>query len=279
MTQALVFLNGVVAKDLSVFDRGLQFGDGVFETILFNRDSLYLADRHWSRLKEGLARLSIDCSINRVEQELSAYFAQLALTDVCSAVVKIIVTRGSSQRGYKSQPGELASVVIWSSPHQDRSKEQRSGVTVRLCKQRLGLNPQLAGIKHLNRLEQVLARAEWWGEDIFEGLMLGQKGNVVEGIMSNVFIVHEGRLLTPDLSECGVAGTMRAEILERIAPNLGLDVDVRAIDSDDLSAASEFFICNSVMGIVPVTRCADAEWHVGAISKAVQETVYAAWDS
>ena len=130
-------------------------------------------------------------------------------------------------------------------------KNYTEGVDLRICKTRLGKNPVLAGIKHLNRLEQILARSEWDNPEIAEGLMLDMDDNVIEGTMSNLFIINDNDLVTPDVSGCGIAGVVRACILG-LAPDIGFKTIIKNIPASELYSAGEIFLCNSVIGLWPV---------------------------
>jgi 4-amino-4-deoxychorismate lyase len=141
---------------------------------------------------------------------------------------------------------------------------------VRLCEARLGSNLQLAGIKHLNRLEQVLARQEWEEPDIREGLLLDEEGHVIEGTMSNLFAVKRGTLVTPDLTRCGVAGIMRTVVMEQ-AGHLGLDVSVKPLPLADVEQADELFLTNSLIGIWPVIGLENRTWSTGPVSRQLQK--------
>ena len=140
-----------------------------------------------------------------------------------------------------------------------------NGIAVKICDTRLSRNPALAGIKHLNRLEQVLARAEWDDPDIAEGLMLDEQGNVVEGTMSNMFCVIDNVLHTPDLSHCGVKGIARARVLEQAGQH-GISTCVRALELDDIKQASEVFLTNSLIDVWPVRQVAEQSYAVGPMS-------------
>lgn len=135
----------------------------------------------------------------------------------------------------------------------------QQGVQLHVCELRLGAQPKLAGIKHLNRLENVLARMEWREDSIFEGLLLDQTGNVIECTMSNVFARFENQLITPDLSQCGVAGITRQRILG-LGNVLGLNVLVKPLTLDQLLQADEVIICNSLYGVFQVSSIANKVW-------------------
>jgi 4-amino-4-deoxychorismate lyase len=154
---------------------------------------------------------------------------------------------------------------------------QNEGVVLRICTTRLGSNPALAGLKHLNRLEQVLARAEWGESDgIQEGLMLDAEGSVVEGTMTNLFAAPSGGpLLTPDLSHAGVAGVMRRHIIEQAAV-AGIQVQVRRINPGELMDQHELFVCNSLIGVWPVACLGERRYTVGPLTRLAQKWASAA---
>jgi 4-amino-4-deoxychorismate lyase len=169
-------------------------------------------------------------------------------------------------------------------PSDDPPELWTEGVEVRFCRSRLGINPSLAGVKHLNRLEQILARAEWPLGGVREGLMLDTDGHVAEGTMTNLFLAKPGALITPKLDLCGVAGVMRALVFEA-AGELGLTIEETRILPDELYAADELFLTNSVVGVWPVRRLEDRTFPVGPVTREVsrwlairiQEESAAAW--
>jgi 4-amino-4-deoxychorismate lyase len=187
-----------------------------------------------------------------LEQEIKKVTANLR-----SAVVKIIVTRGVGARGYRPSSAGLATRVVASYAAPDIESDRM--LSIRWCETRLGRNERLAGIKHLNRLEQVLAQAEWHDVSIDEGLMLDTEGELVCGTASNVFLVREGMLLTPDLRYCGVRGVMRGQVL-RAAGQLGIAVSEEPLWPHDVEAAEEVFLTNAVRGIRPVRILGTKEW-------------------
>ncbi len=231
-------------------DRGLAYGDGVFETIAVLDGRPRFLAHHQGRLARGLDRLGIGFSDG---EALWAEVHRLA-KGRGRAVIKIIVTRGTGPRGYRApqglSPNRIVSVGEWPAyPH----SYYTAGVAVRFCDLRLGHCPRLAGIKHLNRLEQVLARAEWNDERWAEGLLQDQDGHLVSGTMSNLFLVRDKFLLTPLLDRCGVAGVMRRVIMDKAA-GLGLQVREQRISLRSLEQAEELFLTNSLIGIWPVGR-------------------------
>ncbi len=257
-----ILINGIETTQLGALDRGLQYGDGLFETLRV-RDG---RPRHWAahrqRLGEGCARLRLPDAV----MEPLAEEARLLSRGVAEGVLKIVITRGEGGRGYAPPVAPRPTRLLALFPPPDYSPSHaRDGVVVRLCQTRLGHHPALAGIKHLNRLEQVLARAEWHDPYIAEGLMLDHEDNVIEGTMSNLFLLRDGQLSTPELSRAGVAGVTRARVL-RLAPSLGVTVVERVIPRGELAEADELFLTNSIIGLWPVRHCAGRDYTPGPFS-------------
>jgi 4-amino-4-deoxychorismate lyase len=254
-------VNGAKADGLSIADRGLQYGDGLFETIVVRDGAPCLWQEHLARLRLGAARLAIplpDAGLLLGEC--------LTLTQGAEAgVVKLIVTRGPGGRGYRPPPRPLPTrILALYPPPAPPAGGREAGVQVRWCRTALGENPRLAGIKHLNRLEQVLARAEWDtnGGGCAEGLMCDCRGRVIAGTMTNVFVHAGGRLLTPRLDTCGVAGTVRGLVL-RLASQFGIEVAEADLRPADLHAADGLFLTNAVIGVWPVRALGVREFAVG----------------
>lgn len=266
-------VNGAFSETLNAADRGVQFGDGLFETMLLHRGQVQLLDLHFERLLEGARRLRIAISEARIEQDLQYYLQHCQLPD--SAVLKVIVTRGESSRGYRPPEGARATLIVRIYEHQALSDDRRErGVALRVCQTRVAHNEALAGIKHLNRLEQVLARAEWNDDDIFEGLMLNAGGHIVAGTMSNVFVCKDEAIVTAPVDRCGINGVIRRQIIERLAPQLGIPVTQRELSRNDLSQADEVFISNSLIHIVPVYACEHMRFAVGSVTQALQVALH-----
>jgi 4-amino-4-deoxychorismate lyase len=248
MTPEGVWVNGVPEAQIAVSDRAVQYGDGLFETIRIVGGRPQFLARHLERLKGGCTRLGIAPvpwdTLSREIRELAARHN--------GAVLKVIVSRGSGTRGYRVRAGGQATRIMSLSALPEWSADiDRCGARLRICSTRLAFQPALAGIKHLNRLEQILARSEWDDPEISEGLMLSHDNLLVEGTMSNLFLVSGDRLLTPDLSGCGVAGVMRSVILD-FAAQQGIPHDITTLTLDDAGSADEVFVCNSLIGIWPV---------------------------
>jgi len=262
-------VDGQVADNVPADDRGLHYGDGVFETLAAIDGRPLRLDAHLERLRRGCERLGFACpDPAAMAQQLRAEAAGRE-----RAVLKLIVTRGSSGRGYAPANGNAPRTIVlagdWPA---DGAMEDAGGIEVRICATRLGHNPALAGIKHLNRLEQVLASGEWDDPAIAEGLMLDVEGNLVEGTRSNVFIVRAGRLLTPDLSSCGVAGIVRRAVIDA-ASEAGIEAGISTLRPDDLFAAEEVFVCNSIIGIRAVRRCEHQSFLPGPATAWIRENL------
>ena len=240
-------INGSAAGVLAPDDRGLAYGDGLFETIAVRDGACRFLDDHLQRLAAGCERLQIP-----YPGDASLRADINALGECLYGTLKIIVTRGCGPRGYAMPTSEVINVtrIVGLFPT-DNATAGIDSVRVRYCATVLGRNPLLAGIKTLNRLEQVMARAEWDEPGIYEGLMSTDQGNVVCGTMSNLFLVHNGQLITPQLTECGIHGIMRAQVL-KFANEIGIQVNQSKLTKADIRAADDVFLSNSQLGILPV---------------------------
>jgi len=266
-------VNGQVSTHLPVADRGLQYGDGLFETLALRNGEPLLWNRHAQRLGEGCRRLGLPVPDSELLRE---EVTRIAGTEA-RAVAKIILTRGSASRGYRADPASVATRIVQRLPWPAYPVAAgKQGVAVRWCETRLARQPKLAGMKHLNRLEQVLARAEWQ-DDYAEGLMCDTDGLVIEGTMTNLFLVgDDGTVVTPDLSQSGVAGVMRAQVLDSVAA-MGMHCAIQAVTTNMVESAQELFLTNSLIGIWPI-RCIEARHYVvaGQITTALQTALQAA---
>ena len=241
-------INGKFVDELAAHDRGLHYGDGLFETITVENMQLLCWDEHLKRLERGCIKLNIAVpDKNLLKNEVS----ELINTE-SQGVIKIIISRGQGGRGYKIleniAPTRIISLYPWSYQYDQNSS---SGVKTRICKYRYAKNPLLAGIKHLNRLEQILARSEWNDNSIAEGIVMDSENYIIEGTMSNIFCIIGKTLYTPDLSECGIEGIVRGKIIE-LASNLKFNVEIKKMPLGFLMNAEEIFMCNSIIGVWPV---------------------------
>jgi 4-amino-4-deoxychorismate lyase len=244
------WINGRRAGRIDCRDRGLQYGDGLFETMRTRSGTVRLLEHHLERLTQGCNRLGIAAPDGAsLRRELLQAAANQA-----DGVLKLIVTRGIGPRGYRPSGRELPTRIL--TAHALRGSARRGPVApvrLRICTTPIGANAQLAGLKTLNRLESVLARREWSDERIWEGLMLDTDENVVCGTMSNLFMRRGLELVTPRLDRCGVAGVMRRWVMEQ-APHLALGAAEARIRVADLGEAEEVFMCNAIVGVVSVAE-------------------------
>jgi 4-amino-4-deoxychorismate lyase len=229
-------------------DRALQYGDGLFETMVVRNGHIRFEALHGERLARGCARLQLHADQTAIWQQ-ARQLAQRHGT----ALLKLLLTRGDATvRGYAPSGTETARVIlsVYPAAHTSELPEQIRAVTLRNC---LGENPDLAGIKHCNRLEQVLARASLRGTGAFEGLMASSSGQLISGTMSNVFVELDGVLTTPELDRCGVAGVMRAVIL-REAARCGVAVRMGNIPLQALDRCTGLALSNVRLGLLPVSQ-------------------------
>ncbi|WP_369335787.1 aminodeoxychorismate lyase [Halomonas sp. ND22Bw] len=250
-------------------DRGLAYGDGLFETVLVRDGEPLLWAEHLGRLARGAETLGIPLP------DRAALDALPARAGEGLAVLKLMLTRGSGGRGYLA-PAEPEPRLRWQAvPFAPARARWRDGVRVRHCRLRLGIQPALAGLKHLNRLENVLARAEWSDPEIAEGLLGDAEGRLVEATCMNLFWWQDDAWYTPRLDRCGVAGTLRQALLADGVIHEG-DTTPEA-----LATAEAVCLANSVQGLWPVTRLDDADgrrqarWYIGDRHRALQAEAHA----
>ena len=264
------WLNGEATEHIAISDRSVLFGDSCFSTVAIRDGEPELWSRHRERLQLTAARLRFPAlDIARLEQEVG-----VACQGVGRGILRVTLTRGSGGRGYglpaQSAVQRLLLRRDWPTDIETRARE---GVALRWCETSLSPQPLLAGLKHGNRLEQVLARAEWQDSQIAEGLMCDDQGHVVEATTSNVFFRSaRGPWCTPALHRCGVAGVMRAEILAQLSLR-GEPAQVAEFRPVELLQASEWFVCNAVVGIWPVVALAEQRWPIGEHTRLLQRLI------
>jgi len=253
-------INSKESSQISAADRGLLYGHSVFETIAVVSNHARLLAPHMQRMEAGCKALNIPfdrdhmlADINQLEQKQSR------------AVIRAAVSMGQGGRGYLSPENPCANRIVTLHDYPSHpSHYWRQGIEIGLVDLRLAEQPALAGIKHGNRLEQILARAQWqasWQE----GLVRDYSGNVVEGTQSNVFIVKDQKLITPGLRNCGVSGVMRETVIST-AKELGIGVQIMSLSPADIQNADEVFMTNSVIGLWPVRQFASMSYSTLDIS-------------
>lgn len=264
----MILINGERKNTLDATDRGIHYGDGLFETIeVIQQKPIFL--------KQHLARLKTGCQILKIPYPDAALlldeFKQVS-TGCEQGVIKLMLTRGSGGRGYRQPELITPTRIIALYPFPDYPEHNKTqGIQARFCSTRLGLNPLLAGLKHNNRLEQVLARAEWQDE-FQEGLMLNLDGYVIEGTMSNLFVIKEQIVYTPEIKVSGIKGVMR-QIIINIAEHNNIPLQEALLSKDFVLQADELFVSNSVIGIWPIRSLENKAYAVGMLTKKIQATL------
>lgn len=258
------WIDGKRADTLPADDRGLHYGDGLFETIGVRAGVARFLEAHLARLASGCARLGIRFTSMT---DLRSEIAEALTLAPPQAVLKIIVTRGSAvRRGYSPQGTESARRLVSLWPDTGVPVTRGEGVALHVSAVQLAGNPALAGIKHLSRLENVMASSEAAAAGAFDALLLDSNAHVISGAMSNVFVARGGEVVTPRVDRSGVAGVMRGVVLRECA-TLGIAARDGRLTLDDVLAADEVFITNVRIGVVPVTRVGEHSCHMDTIAR------------
>ncbi|NOU01919.1 MAG: aminodeoxychorismate lyase, partial [Gallionella sp.] len=318
---ATMLINGSPSNLISIRDRGLLYGDGVFRTLRVSNGQALHWSLHYQKLQHDCAAIGIRCpDFAQLSAELEVLLSQnsigsarttrdedtpsplvgegwgegdserstLSLTlphqgggdwlpeslqpklEINNCAIKLIVTRGISTRGY-APATQTTSTHIWDvAPLPDYPAAWSThGIKARLCQLRLSQQPRLAGIKHLNRLENVLAASEWNDTEIAEGLLMDADGNVIEGVRSNLFAVLSGTLTTPSLLGCGVAGIQRDRVISWANTN-NVPLEIRTLSWEEVINAEELFIVNSLIGVWPIRELEQRHWKQFAMAHRVQ---------
>jgi 4-amino-4-deoxychorismate lyase len=261
-------INGVAADYLTINDRAIHYGDGIFETILCSDNRLFFWQQHYQRLKTSAEKLQLNCPDEIILLDDIAHLLaqnQGSVENVYS--VKIILTRGAGERGYRftaNRPNRTCDgnrLVLLSeiqAAYSSLIAGKLSSGELCLCRQQASINEDLAGLKHLNRLENVLARNEW-NDEYIDGLMSNAHKYVIEGSMSNLFAVKDKQLFTPDLAQSGVRGIMR-DLIMKLADKNNIQLSVINITVDELLHMDELFISNSLIGMKSVNKLGDSSY-------------------
>ena len=242
-------------------DRGLAYGHGVFESMLVSNGVILLEDRHLDRLMVGAQSLGIMVIRAKITSSLHKFLGELKLNNSTNCVVKVVLTAGSGGRGYKNPDTMNPRLIMTHAPLPSDLAEQKAlGINLWRCNTQLSINPKLAGIKHLNRLEQVLARNEPHRSDCVDGLMFDYSGCLIETTAANVFLKTPSHgWVTPSIVTAGVAGVMRSILIDMVFPQLNIPLTVKTIQEIVLADTNEIFVCNSIRGLLPVTGVADRD--------------------
>lgn len=243
-----MLVNGLPGDCIHADDRGLAYGDGIFRTLRLRNGQPLHWHRHFNKLRDDCAVLGLDCPD---ETTLLHELGQLSLSHA-ESVAKIIITRGRGERGYARPTAGGHTRIIDCQPLPVYPSEFYSaGIATGICRIKLGHQPALAGIKHLNRLENVLAATECREAGWAEGLLEDEAGEIIGGTRSNLFLVRNGMLCTPELTRCGVAGMQRERVMAW-ADRHKVECRIIPLRRDDLLQADEIFLVNSVFGLWPI---------------------------
>ncbi len=267
MSDFISLINGEFSKHISVIDRGLSYGDGLFETMSWSYldDEKVLGvefwDRHMERIKQG-------CSITKIKlppTEILINYKEKILNEclgkgIKNGVLKIVITRGIGGRGYKFEKEIVPTVIFLSFPSKEISKKAlNTGVKLRFCEFPIFENSILAGLKHLNRIDSVMARSEWEEDEFFDGIMLDNSENIIDGTMTNVFFSKNNVLYTPIIKKSGINGIMRQVVIDN-AKLFFKGVCEIEIKRNTISTFDEMFITNSLIKILPVSHLSNKKF-------------------
>ncbi len=268
----MILINGRESALVDAQEGALHYGDGVFETIAIDAGEPLALAQHLQRLFNGCERLSIPRPDAALLQEESHTLSR----EQGRGVLKWIISAGAGRGGYRRSEQAASTRILATFPRPDFPSHYASaGIEASVCEIRLAAQPLLAGIKHLNRLEQVLLRREIDAGGFAEGIVLDYQDKIIEGTRSNLFLVRDGQLLTPALEACGIVGVIREIILAR-AEEWGLIGKICSLGLEDLAQADEVFFCNSIMGVWPVHTVGERAFQVGLYSRMIREKLVAA---
>ena len=256
-------IDGQILEHIHVSDRGLSYGDGLFETIPVVQGQPRWWQDHIDRMSTGCERLGL----NMPPQALLLREAQTVSAGQHRCVVKIVLTRGMGIRGYAPMPGVDQTRIVSSHAWPTGLEEDRmTGVVARTCDLRLAIQPSLGGMKHLNRLEQVLASREMADYEGQTGILRDMDDHVISAVSANLFLVFGQQILTPRLDRSGVRGVLRA----RIRKVFKTRCELRRIMPEMLAEADEVFLGSTLRGIVPVTSIYDLQFSIGPVTRELQ---------
>ena len=269
---ALWQINGQLAAELPISDRGLAYGDGLFETLRWHNGGP-LWHLHRARLLAGCARLKLPLDAAVLDAQYTQFLAAVTQQNPTleHAIIKLIVTRGQGGRGYVPPHAPSLNLIWQLLPAPSIAQEAAQGVGLQVSSVRLAEQPLLAGLKHLNRLEYVLAAQQ--ATEGLQPLLLDNSGRIIETLSHNIFAVEGKNLLTPRLNRAGVKGVLR-DFTQTHAPKLGFAFCETDLLLPQLLQAPEVFIGNSVRGYWPVTSLLgdglQKNWPIGSFCLQLQ---------
>lgn len=256
------------AAHAALDERALHYGDGLFETMLLKDGAIRYWDDHFARLRDGAKRLNIDCPQQPWLNRQIEPFIDLKQ----DLVIKLMLTRGSGGRGLRLPDETSPNLYLLHYSYNKSTLNQP--VKVFYSSNLLPVNQALAGIKHLNRLNYVLATDELdHYPEYNEALLTNENGDVIESIVHNLFFVKDGCIHTPQLTHSGVEGIMRRQII-KLLKRSGKTVKIDDYSSQDVDSADECFLCNSVQGIRPIIRIEHREYQAGPVTLSLQQEIH-----
>ena len=268
MTQ--VWVNGVAVKEIDALDRGLAYGDGLFATMRIVNGEVQFLSAHLARLAQGAQRLGF---IWQASESLTNQLQQLA-SSKSDGCVKLLLSRGVGGRGYAApNPCLVNEVVSLSDLPQHYGLWQKEGISLALSDILLAKQPRLAGIKHLNRLEQVLIKSVEIPTGFDDWLVLDAEGCVIESSMANLFFIKGKTVFTPAISHSGVAGMMREQVIYALI-DLGYNLDIKPINHNDLAQFEHCFITNSLLGLVDINHIDSLSYSKSSFSDTLRQILH-----
>lgn len=265
-----VLVNGKPNQCVSALDRGMLYGHTVFETVGIVNGSPVLLAEHLDRLNKGCERLDLPISIPQIESELSTLIEHIEAKQ--NFVARITISMGEGGRGYLTPEDKRATRILSLHGYPAHSRHLAfEGVRLGLSDVKLGAQPMLAGIKHGNRLEQIIARSRW-ERDWNEALLCDQNGYVIEGTQSNVIIVKNRVAFTPIIDACGVEGVIKSWALLRLK-ELGVSCQSVRLSVQDVTEADEVFLTNSIIGVWPVKHFLEREYRVFSTAQQLMKLI------
>ncbi len=263
----LIWLDGSPATSLPLPDRGLDFGDGLFETLLIKSGTPLFLDAHLKRYRFGCERLSLPDVADALTEQIEAFCTEIATLPW--AVLRATITRGAGQRGY-APPAQASPRILLIAYALGRDAfQQLPPAQLVEAEHRLALQPSLAGIKHLNRLEQVLIATQVLAAGADEALVYDCEGRAVCGSASNLFFVIDGAVHTPKLESAGISGTRRELVLNEWLGRAGMEGRVGDMVASDIEKADAVFLTNSLVGVRPVGAIGDRRFDDHSVAAAL----------
>ncbi|WP_300175275.1 aminodeoxychorismate lyase [uncultured Aliivibrio sp.] len=267
----MYWVNGVESETLPINDRSSQYGDGFFTTMKVDNGKIQLWSLHLERLISSAYCLGIRApNWQHLENQVYAIAKK-----VVHGGIKILVSRGTGGRGYSPEGCENTQVIVSDFDYPAHYEQwQEKGIELGVSTIKLGLSsPALAGMKHLNRLEQILIKKDISKTSYFDAVVLDLNNKVIETSIGNIFWIKGGRIFTPKLSFSGVEGVMKKHILQ-LAKEFQLELEEVSVELSELENADEVFITNALFEVVPVNMIAHTKFNQYKFTHWFQEKLY-----